>query len=508
MKKIIKFIFILLCSISFGQSKTMDVLFLKNGSIIKGSIIEMNPSSGVKIKTSDGSTFIYKMDEILKTGKEELVGTQTSQETSSVINQSELEKVFKDFLVQKKINELNFIGVSKLNGVKKLIDGQKIYEVEYQLILTTKSDIYINKNESAAITLGTSAGDFLNNFSYSLKQVDGHIAAFGGTLTLIEKNNKIVFEGTIPFEETDNGWRAKNFKNKNYKIVSSDYITPEMEAIQAKEKEKKINELKIKLDWDKQDIKPFVFNKKYFKTINVPFFKNIDFQYTLETNYKERNSVLKEIEDNILLTINKTNRHSEITQETFKNSINKGNLEFLIDEVIFPFTNNGYECKIKLIVKIKGTCKNPVDYLFDNNVPISSSSFSLNSETSKNIAFKLALENLSEKIEEFIFKYEPIALELKRIDLDKNGKANFIVFKKPDLFINAKKIKFLVVNQNEISIKNNSFLISNKVGECFYKGEIKDDEIICEISGAKNKKEVLNIIDKLENFIGISINIE
>lgn len=508
MKIIFKLILLLLCPILYGQTKTVDVLYLKNGSIIKGSIIEMNPSSGIKIKTSDNSIFIYKLEEVLKTSKEEFVGTQMNQETSSIISQNELEKVFKDYLIQKKRSEINFIGVSRLNGVKKIIDGQKIYEIEYQLILEAKNDIFINKNESAAISFSTSAGDFLNDFSYSLKQVGGNIANIAGSLTLIEKNNRIVFNGTIPFEETDNGWRAKSFKNKNYKMVSSNYITPEMEAIQAEERAKKIAELKIKLDWDKPDIKPFIFKKKYLNTLYVPLFKSSSMQYSLESNYNERNSVLKDIEESILTTINNTNRHIEINQDTYINSTNKGNLSFVIDKIDFPFSDNGYGCKINLIIKIEGTFKNPYDYSFDYNVPIFSSSFSLDSETTKNKAFKLALENLSDKIKEFIFKYEPIVLELKRIELDKNGKAEYVVLKKPDLFINAKKIKFLIVNQNEIIIKNNSFQISNKTGECFYKGEIKNDEIYCEINGAKNKKEIFNIIESLNNYIGISTNIE
>jgi hypothetical protein len=45
-------------------------VYLKNGSIIKGYILEMVPNGTIKVKTSDGSIFIYKMEEVEKTAKE------------------------------------------------------------------------------------------------------------------------------------------------------------------------------------------------------------------------------------------------------------------------------------------------------------------------------------------------------------------------------------------------------------------------------------------------------
>lgn len=47
-----------------------DVIYLKNGSIIRGIIIENIPNESIKIETKDGSTFVYKMDEIIKMTKE------------------------------------------------------------------------------------------------------------------------------------------------------------------------------------------------------------------------------------------------------------------------------------------------------------------------------------------------------------------------------------------------------------------------------------------------------
>ncbi len=47
-----------------------DVVYLKNGSIIKGEIIEQIMGESVKIQTADGSIFIYKSAEVEKITKE------------------------------------------------------------------------------------------------------------------------------------------------------------------------------------------------------------------------------------------------------------------------------------------------------------------------------------------------------------------------------------------------------------------------------------------------------
>lgn len=53
-----------------NDEKYEDVVYLKNGSIIHGTIIEQVTGESIKIKTNDGNTFVFKMDEIEKTTKE------------------------------------------------------------------------------------------------------------------------------------------------------------------------------------------------------------------------------------------------------------------------------------------------------------------------------------------------------------------------------------------------------------------------------------------------------
>jgi len=67
-------------SVTFCQSGDMqDVVYLKNGSIIRGIIVEQIPQESIKIQTADGSIFVYAMDEITRIVKEKRISTSPVQ---------------------------------------------------------------------------------------------------------------------------------------------------------------------------------------------------------------------------------------------------------------------------------------------------------------------------------------------------------------------------------------------------------------------------------------------
>lgn len=73
MKKIILSLTLTLCvTLSFAQAM-QDVVYLKNGSIIHGTITQLVPNEKVTISTADGSMFVYDMDEVDKITKEQAV---------------------------------------------------------------------------------------------------------------------------------------------------------------------------------------------------------------------------------------------------------------------------------------------------------------------------------------------------------------------------------------------------------------------------------------------------
>jgi hypothetical protein len=84
MKKLVMAFLVLIFSVitAYVQSSASDVLYLKNGSIIKGTIVELEVNSTVKIRTSDGSIFVYPMSEvqkIVKTESDESPRVETNQ---------------------------------------------------------------------------------------------------------------------------------------------------------------------------------------------------------------------------------------------------------------------------------------------------------------------------------------------------------------------------------------------------------------------------------------------
>jgi len=53
-----------------AQESLQDVVYLKNGSIIRGVIIEQIPLVSLKIRTADGSVFVFSMNDVEKMTRE------------------------------------------------------------------------------------------------------------------------------------------------------------------------------------------------------------------------------------------------------------------------------------------------------------------------------------------------------------------------------------------------------------------------------------------------------
>jgi hypothetical protein len=77
MRKIYLFLIVvssLLISANVFAAEYQDVVYLKNGSIIKGLITEQIPGETVTIETNDGNVFVYKYKEVKKFSKEQKKG--------------------------------------------------------------------------------------------------------------------------------------------------------------------------------------------------------------------------------------------------------------------------------------------------------------------------------------------------------------------------------------------------------------------------------------------------
>ncbi|MCH5182010.1 MAG: hypothetical protein J1F06_05195 [Prevotellaceae bacterium] len=69
-KKIALACALLLSGASLSAQKMTETVYLKNGSIIRGTIVEEVPGQSVKIQTKDGNVFVYQMGDIDRIAKE------------------------------------------------------------------------------------------------------------------------------------------------------------------------------------------------------------------------------------------------------------------------------------------------------------------------------------------------------------------------------------------------------------------------------------------------------
>ena len=60
----------MLSTLSMAAQSTVDVVELKNGSILRGTITEQVPAESLKLKMADGSLFVFRMDEVARITRE------------------------------------------------------------------------------------------------------------------------------------------------------------------------------------------------------------------------------------------------------------------------------------------------------------------------------------------------------------------------------------------------------------------------------------------------------
>ncbi|MCH2022774.1 MAG: hypothetical protein MK207_09875 [Saprospiraceae bacterium] len=56
----------------YAQTNFQDIIYLENGSVIKGYVLEYNPKENIKIEILGGSILVYKASEVVKILKDEV----------------------------------------------------------------------------------------------------------------------------------------------------------------------------------------------------------------------------------------------------------------------------------------------------------------------------------------------------------------------------------------------------------------------------------------------------
>ena len=80
------FLSTMLTASTFSQGERQDIIYLENGSVVKGIIVELVPNVSVKIKLQDGIVYIYPMDEVRKIIRKEAPKERKSPELAFVLS--------------------------------------------------------------------------------------------------------------------------------------------------------------------------------------------------------------------------------------------------------------------------------------------------------------------------------------------------------------------------------------------------------------------------------------
>lgn len=172
-KHVLVVIFVIITGFQLSAQKLNDVLYLKNGSIIYGKLVEI-VNDTYKMQTSDGSVFIYKSEEVAKFAKEtpffdgrKESGVGFSLEAGLLIGsqQTEFKSPFSfNCMVNFTCNTLNVTSIG--SGVEFLGRPFTPLFIEYKYILyNKKTSPFIFLRGGAVIPFGGSGETQFTNYT-------------------------------------------------------------------------------------------------------------------------------------------------------------------------------------------------------------------------------------------------------------------------------------------------------------------------------------------------------
>ena len=151
MKLKLTLFFSLLTMCLFAQKITQDVIYLKNGNVIRGVIVEQIPNKSFKIETLDGSILSYDIGDVEKITKEENKSKKSEKvtdENSGVRYQGRIENGYAFKMTDDDFSHLKF---SFINGFKfnkhislGLGTGVRYYDELDEVLIPIFTDFRVN----------------------------------------------------------------------------------------------------------------------------------------------------------------------------------------------------------------------------------------------------------------------------------------------------------------------------------------------------------------------------
>lgn len=81
-KALLTLTLMLVASVTTFAQTTKDVVYLKDGNVIRGQLVEIIPNKQVKIKTADGSLFVYNTNDVARIENAEMQRKKRRAKTS------------------------------------------------------------------------------------------------------------------------------------------------------------------------------------------------------------------------------------------------------------------------------------------------------------------------------------------------------------------------------------------------------------------------------------------
>ena len=79
-KALLTLTLMLVASVTTFAQTTKDVVYLKDGNVIRGQLVEIIPNKQVKIKTADGSLFVYNTNDVARIENAEIAKKEKKSE--------------------------------------------------------------------------------------------------------------------------------------------------------------------------------------------------------------------------------------------------------------------------------------------------------------------------------------------------------------------------------------------------------------------------------------------
>jgi hypothetical protein len=236
MKRSLLFLIFLALTLSIkGQQKYLDNVFLKNGRIVRGVIIEQVLNKSVRIVSTEGDSLNFKMDEIEKITSEPISDKKKRSECGSclkpgyklIIQGSLFYGIGKFGINNEKLSIINGIRLNRKFAIgfgaglgfysKPKLDfaSENPLNIAVPVFLDLRTNFPIGKKVS-----GYSAFDI--GYSFSKKsEFNGYINGFGILLNLmagisIRTSNKSSFQLAIAYELQKRTFVEINNKNYSY----------------------------------------------------------------------------------------------------------------------------------------------------------------------------------------------------------------------------------------------------------------------------------------------------